>query len=76
MLARSLMRHASSLLFALTMVSAVACTDAEDHLHCDEDGENCTDETSGYEQAYEEARQPGKADGTDCSGVRVPDRSA
>jgi peptidoglycan/xylan/chitin deacetylase (PgdA/CDA1 family) len=70
------MRHASSLLFAAaTIVSAVACTDSEGHLHCDEDGENCADETSGFEQAYEESQQEGKADGTDCSGVRVPDRS-
>lgn len=28
-----------------------------------------------FEQAYEEGQQPGKADGTDCSGVRVPDRN-
>lgn len=41
-----------------------------------EDGEMChADETSLFEQAYEEGQEEGKADGTDCSGVRVPDRS-
>lgn len=68
------MRHASTILFAATtMLSAFACTDTEG-LHCDEDG-NCVDETSAFEQAYEEGQQPGKADGTDCSGVRIPDRN-
>ncbi|MDX2088731.1 MAG: polysaccharide deacetylase family protein [Kofleriaceae bacterium] len=42
--------------------------------HCDEDG-HCEDESALYEAAYDEGRQPGKDDGTDCSGVRVPDRS-
>jgi peptidoglycan/xylan/chitin deacetylase (PgdA/CDA1 family) len=42
--------------------------------HCDEDG-HCEDESALYESAYEEGQQPGKADGTDCSGVRVPDRN-
>jgi peptidoglycan/xylan/chitin deacetylase (PgdA/CDA1 family) len=37
------------------------------------DGEH-DDESELFEQAYEEGRQPGKEDGTDCSGVRVPDR--
>ncbi len=68
------MRSASLFLVA-TMFSAIGCTDSGDDLHCDEDGENCVDETSGFEQAYEEGQAPGKADGTDCSGVRVPDRS-
>jgi peptidoglycan/xylan/chitin deacetylase (PgdA/CDA1 family) len=68
------MRHASSLLF-VTLISVAACAEDDGHLHCDEDGENCVDETSGYERAYEEGLQPGKEDGTDCSGVRVPDRS-
>ncbi len=65
----------TSLLFVAAIFSAIGCTDSDGHLHCDEDGENCVDETSGYEQAYEEGRQEGKADGTDCSGVRVPDRN-
>ena len=33
------------------------------------------DETTLFEEAYDEGQQPGKEDGTDCSGVRVPDRS-
>jgi peptidoglycan/xylan/chitin deacetylase (PgdA/CDA1 family) len=28
-----------------------------------------------FESAYEEREEPGKDDGTDCSGVRVPDRN-
>ena len=33
------------------------------------------DETALYEDAYDQGQQPGKEDGTDCSGVRVPDRN-
>jgi peptidoglycan/xylan/chitin deacetylase (PgdA/CDA1 family) len=74
LLGGSAMRHLS--LFAIaTMFSAMACTDGGDDLHCDDNGENCVDESSGFEQAYEEGQQPGKADGTDCSGVRIPDRN-
>lgn len=39
------------------------------------DGEDCHDDDGAlFEQAYEDAQGEGKADGTDCSGVRVPDR--
>ena len=34
-----------------------------------------SDDTELFEQAYEEAQRQGKEDGTDCSGVRVPDRT-
>ncbi len=33
------------------------------------------EEAELFEQAYDEGQQPGKEDGTDCSGVRVPDRT-
>lgn len=68
------MRHLLLLAAAAASTLVTGCTDT-DGLHCDEDGENCVDETSAFEQAYEEGQQPGKADGTDCSGVRVPDRT-
>lgn len=59
---------------AIALVSVVlgfgACVDDE----CS-DEDSCTDDSSLFEQAYDEGLQPGKEDGTDCSGVRVPDRS-
>lgn len=47
-----------------------ACVDDE----CT-DEDSCTDDSALFEQAYDEGLAPGKEDGTDCSGVRVPDRS-
>ncbi len=44
------------------------CADGDEACHLEE-------ETALFEQAYDEEKQPGKEDGTDCSGVRVPDRS-
>lgn len=65
------MRHPSILLVALSsLLFGASCMDEE----CDEDG-HCEDETALYEAAYDEGQEPGKADGTDCSGVRVPDRT-
>ena len=58
---------------SLLVLSGCLGSDAEGD-HCDEDG-HCEDETALYEAAYDEGQQPGKDDGTDCSGVRVPDRS-
>lgn len=59
---------------AIALVSVVlgfgACVDDE----CS-DEDSCTDDSSLFEQAYDEGLQSGKEDGTDCSGVRVPDRS-
>jgi peptidoglycan/xylan/chitin deacetylase (PgdA/CDA1 family) len=48
-----------------------------DEAACDEGDEACHSEEAGaeFEAAYEEALEPGKEDGTDCSGVRVPDRT-
>ncbi|MEJ7602210.1 MAG: polysaccharide deacetylase family protein [Kofleriaceae bacterium] len=42
---------------------------------CATDGDEHAEDSSLFEDAYEEAQQPGKEDGTDCSGVRVPDRN-
>lgn len=56
------------LLLALTLTAACVDDTCEDGTCHDEDG-------ALFEQAYEEAQQEGKADGTDCSGVRVPDRN-
>ena len=53
------------LAFALaTLASVSACLD---------DGLD-EDETAMFEAAYDDAQLEPKADGTDCSGVRVPDR--
>lgn len=53
----------------LSLSFSVACTDDSDVCGTDED---CAD-AALMNQAYEEGQQEGKADGTDCSGVRVPD---
>lgn len=61
----------NALVLASMFALAAACVDEE---HC-EDG-HCHDEDGAlFEQAYEEAQQEGKEDGSDCSGVRVPDRN-
>jgi peptidoglycan/xylan/chitin deacetylase (PgdA/CDA1 family) len=57
-------------LFAAFVSLASGCVDDD----CS-DEDSCTDDSSLFEQAYDEGQQPGKEDGTDCSGVRVPDRS-
>ncbi|NVB78211.1 MAG: polysaccharide deacetylase family protein [Kofleriaceae bacterium] len=59
----------SQLFAAVVLASCVAS--------CIGDGEEIgdEDETALFEQAYDEGQQPGKEDGTDCSGVRVPDRN-
>jgi len=65
------MRTLPLLAIALTSaISSVSCVDDS----CDSE-ETCTDDSALFEQAYDEAQMEGKADGTDCSGVRVPDRS-
>lgn len=53
-------------LATLLAVLATACVAADEH----------DEETELFEQAYEEGQAEGKADGTDCSGVRLPDRNA
>jgi peptidoglycan/xylan/chitin deacetylase (PgdA/CDA1 family) len=55
---------------ALLLFVLVSCVEDET---CDHEG--CEDETALFEEAYEEGQQESKDDGTDCSGVRVPDRS-
>lgn len=68
---RAAMRQSTALLAALvSVVSSVSCVDDQ----CDSE-ENCTDDSALFEQAFDEGQLPGKADGTDCSGVRVPDRN-
>ncbi|MBX3154859.1 MAG: polysaccharide deacetylase family protein [Deltaproteobacteria bacterium] len=42
---------------------------------CGTEDDDHADDTDLFEQAYEDARTDGKGDGTDCSGVRVPDRN-
>lgn len=66
------MRHAFTRTAALVSVvlGFGACVDDECH-----DEDTCTDDSALFEQAYDESLQPGKEDGTDCSGVRVPDRT-
>ncbi|HEY5937403.1 MAG TPA: polysaccharide deacetylase family protein, partial [Kofleriaceae bacterium] len=59
------MRLAVLLVTSVTASFAPGCTDSDEHA---EDG-------ALFEAAYEEGLEPGKEDGTDCSGVRVPDRS-
>ncbi|MBA3394546.1 MAG: polysaccharide deacetylase family protein [Deltaproteobacteria bacterium] len=51
----------------------VSCVEDEDSC----ESEDCHAEEDGalFEQAYDEAMEEGKEDGTDCSGVRVPDRT-
>ncbi len=63
------MRTAFTVLAAATASLLASCTDGA---LCEDEG--CSDESALYEQAYEEGQQPGKEDGSDCSGVRVPDR--
>lgn len=55
-------------LATLLAVLATACVADEEIDSHDEDG-------GLFEQAYEEGQAEGKTDGTDCSGVRVPDRN-
>jgi peptidoglycan/xylan/chitin deacetylase (PgdA/CDA1 family) len=55
-------------LACLLAVVTTACLDEDVDDHLDED-------SALYEQAHEEGLAQGKTDGTDCSGVRVPDRS-
>ncbi|CAN5883267.1 hypothetical protein BH11MYX2_BH11MYX2_12320 [soil metagenome] len=62
---------------SFALLGTASCADDSGDLHCDEDGDNCTDDSSGMEAAYEENQQPWdeKTDGPDCSGVRMPDRT-
>lgn len=55
-------------LATLLAVLATACLADEEVDTHDEDG-------GLFEQAYEDGQAEGKTDGTDCSGVRVPDRN-
>jgi peptidoglycan/xylan/chitin deacetylase (PgdA/CDA1 family) len=65
------MRSSSALFAALvSIVSGAACVDSP----CDTE-EECSADTSLMNDAYDEGQQPGKEDGTDCSGVRVPDHN-
>jgi len=57
---------------AIILVTAAATSCL--HLGCI-GSEDDHDDGSLMEQAYEDSMGDGKADGTDCSGVRVPDRS-
>jgi len=67
------MRHTSILLATLVSLLGAGCAEEE----CAEGDEVChaEEDTALFEQAYDEAQQPGKEDGTDCSGVRLPDRT-
>jgi peptidoglycan/xylan/chitin deacetylase (PgdA/CDA1 family) len=58
---------------ALLLVTAAATSCLQ--LACTGDEDEHGDETELFEQAYEDAHTDGKVDGTDCSGVRVPDRT-
>jgi peptidoglycan/xylan/chitin deacetylase (PgdA/CDA1 family) len=73
------MRRTLSLiaLGSFALLGAASCADDGGDLHCDENGDNCTDDTDGMEAAYQENQEPWdeKADGPDCSGVRMPDRT-
>ncbi len=53
-----------AVLASLAATTLVSCVDDES-----------AEESEMFEAAYDEGQQPGKEDGTDCSGVRVPDRS-
>ncbi|MBA2540983.1 MAG: polysaccharide deacetylase family protein [Deltaproteobacteria bacterium] len=59
---------------ALLLVTAAATSWLQPACTGDE-GDEHEDETELFEQAYEDAHTDGKIDGTDCSGVRVPDRT-
>src|SRR5262245_12917138 len=64
------MRFTSASVAALlAFISTAACVEDDSCSTEEECGEH-----SLMNQAYEEGQQDGKADGTDCSGVRVPDR--
>ncbi len=67
------MRHTSILLATLVSLLGAGCAEEE----CAEGDEVChaEEDTALFEQAYDEGQLPGKEDGTDCSGVRVPDRT-
>ncbi len=56
----------TALFAALVSLAAttVSCVDDES-----------SEESTMFEAAYDEGQEPAKDDGTDCSGVRVPDRS-
>ena len=62
------MRILPSLASCVLAFIATACLADEEVDHADEDA-------ALYEQAYEDGQAEGKTDGTDCSGVRVPDRN-
>lgn len=64
------MRQPAVLTAFVSLLSAVSCVDDT----CDSE-DSCTDDSALFEQAYDEGQLPGKEDGTDCSGVRVPDRT-
>lgn len=68
------MRHTAALLATLVSMLGAGCAEEP---ACDEGDAACEAEEHGYEfeAAYEEGLAPGKEDGTDCSGVRVPDRT-
>lgn len=55
-------------LATLLAVLATACL-------ADEEIDNHDEDADLYEQAYEDGQAEGKTDGTDCSGVRMPDRN-
>lgn len=59
---------------ALLIASLAFGASCADQPTCDSE-ESCSDDDSLMNEAYEDGQQPGKADGTDCSGVRVPDRN-
>ena len=64
------MRPQAVLAGLVSLMSLSACVDDA----CDS-ADSCTDDTALFEAAYDEAALPSKGDGTDCSGVRVPDRT-
>jgi len=70
------MRPTSLLVATLVSLASTLGAGCAEH-ECAEDDAAChaEEDSALFEQAYDEAQQPGKADGTDCSGVRVPDRT-
>lgn len=64
------MRQPAVLAALVSLVSGTGCVDDT----CDSE-DVCTDDTALFEAAYDEGLEPAKEDGTDCSGVRVPDRT-
>ncbi len=63
------MRATPLLLVAVSSIlSGISCVDDT----CDSE-ETCTDDSGLMEAAYDDGLVEPKADGTDCSGVRVPD---